>query len=378
MRDLLLELPVGDVDLVVEDDAIAIAEALGKRVRAKVVVHRRFGTAVVRGAGLRLDLARARTETYSVPGALPVVRPAMLGEDLGRRDFTINAMALRLSGPRTGELIDLHGGERDLAAGRVRILHDESFQDDATRMFRALRYAGRLGFQIERSTAACLRRDKSYLDTISGTRIRRELECLAIEDRVRELVQQAFHLGVLGAVHPLLGGDATGRNATKNITTLAVSHRDRVLLCLLLAGAAMADIEGLTGRLALTGRQAEAVSGFVALQDMLAELARPGLQASRAVELLGTYPVESVEALALAGSRRVAVRARSYLEEWRFVRPMLRGRDLERLGVASGPKVGSMLRALLAAKLDTDVRTRDDEVAFVGQVMREQRGKRRG
>ncbi len=378
VRDLLLKVPVGDVDLVVEDDAIAIAKALGKRVNAKIVEHRRFKTAVVRGAGLRLDFARARTEIYAVPGALPKVRQAMLGEDLGRRDFTINAMALRLSGPRTGELLDLHGGERDLAAGRVRILHTESFQDDATRIFRALRYAGRLGFQLERSTAVCLRQDKSYIDAISGTRIRRELERIAVEERVGEIVQLAFRLGVLEAVHPVLGSDGRGRNATKDLTTLAVSHRDSVLLCLLLAGVSSVELDGVTGRLALTRRQAEAVVGFVALQSVLAELARSGLLASRAVQLLGPHPVESVEAIALVGSRKVAGRARRYLEEWRFVRPVLHGRDLERLGIASGPKVGSMLRALLAARLDTDVQTRDDEVAFVRRVMREQRGKRRG
>ncbi|MCH7698078.1 MAG: CCA tRNA nucleotidyltransferase [Chloroflexi bacterium] len=307
-----------------------------------------------------------------------MVRPAELEEDLGRRDFTINAMALRLSGPRTGELIDLHGGERDLAAARVRILHTKSFQDDATRMFRALRYAGRLGFQIEHSTAVCLRRDRSYIDAISGTRVRRELERIAVEERVGEIIQLAFRQGVLDAVHPVLGSDGAGRKATKELTTLAVSHRDSVLLCLLLAGAAATDIEVVTGRLALTGRQAKAVSGFVALQDVLAELARPGLKASQVVDLLGPSPVESVEATALVGSRRVAGRARRYLEEWRFVRPVLHGSDLERLGIASGPKVGSMLKALLTAKLDTEVRTRDDEAAFVERVMREQRGRRRG
>ncbi len=378
VRDLLLKLPVVDIDLVVEDDAIAVAGALGKRLGAKVVVHRRFGTAVVKGEGLRLDLARARTELYKVPGALPTVRPAMLGDDLGRRDFTINAMALRLSGPRTGELIDLHGGERDLAAARVRILHHESFQDDATRIFRALRYAGRLGFQIERSTALCLRRDRSYIDAISGTRVRRELERIAVEERVGEIVRLAFRHGVLDVVHPVLGNDGTGRKATRELTTLAISHRDSVLLCLLLAGAAATDIEGVTGRLALTGRQAKAVSGVVALQSLLAELGRPGLKASRAVELLGPHPVEAVEAIALLSSRRVAARARSYLEELRFVRPVLRGSDLERLGIGSGPKVGLMLRALLAAKLDSEVRTRDDEVTFVERVMKEERGKRRG
>jgi tRNA nucleotidyltransferase (CCA-adding enzyme) len=257
----------------------------------------------------------------------------------------------------------------------VRILHSSSFQDDPTRMLRAIRYAGRLDFRIERSTARCLRRDLGHLDAISGARVRHELERFAVEERVGEIVTRASRQGVLAAVCPALGNDSSGRKAVRGLPSLAVSHRDSVLMCLLLAGARPKDISNAVERMALTGRQAAAVAGYVALQSVIGELSRPGLRPSRAVELLGPQPVESVEALALASSGRVASQARRFLDEWRSIRPILHGRDLERLGIASGPKVGSVLRALLVARLDAEVHTRADEVAFVERVATDRRGK---
>src|SRR3990170_1312565 len=133
VRDLLLGVPVGDADLVVEGDAAALAARLARGLGARVVRHPRFGTATVRTDRFRLDFARARTERYARPGALPVVRPGRLAGDLARRDFTINATALRLTGREAGALVDPFGGQEDLSRRAVRVLHDRSFQDDPTR-----------------------------------------------------------------------------------------------------------------------------------------------------------------------------------------------------------------------------------------------------
>lgn len=144
-----------DVDLVVEADARRLAETCVRRWGGSFEVFDRFGTVRVRlGSGFRVDIARARTETYPRPGALPVVRPATLALDLGRRDFSINAMAVRLTSKGAGPLIDFHGGAADLKARLVRVLHKESFSDDPTRLYRAARYAGRLGFHLDPGTRA--------------------------------------------------------------------------------------------------------------------------------------------------------------------------------------------------------------------------------
>ncbi|MEX0785439.1 MAG: hypothetical protein WD939_02270, partial [Dehalococcoidia bacterium] len=300
VRDLLLAETHLDLDFVVEGDALALATAVGERLDARVVTHPRFGTAAVEGADCSLDLAQARSESYPHPGALPIVRPALLSEDLARRDFSINAMALRLSGANAGELIDPHGGRRDLRARQLRVLHDESFQDDATRILRAVRYVERLQFRLERRTRSLLRRDASCIDTIGGARVRHELERIADEERVAAIVRLAAKLDLLETIHPALRVDGRVLRALRRLPSLAASHRDAVLFCLLLAAASPADAEGAIGRLALTGRQAAAAGGMLALRAHEQALSAPQLQPSEAERMLSARPPEAIEAFTRA------------------------------------------------------------------------------
>jgi tRNA nucleotidyltransferase (CCA-adding enzyme) len=370
VRDLLLDQVHTDVDLVVEGDAIELAWRVATKLRARVVAHPRFGTAALQGEGFRLDLARARAERYERPGALPTVRPGTLVDDLARRDFTMNAMALRLGGQRAAEIIDPHGGRGDLARRRIRVLYDASFRDDATRALRALRYAGRLGFRLEPRTESLLQRDLLYLDTISGARLRHEFERIAVEERIAEILRLASRLGVFEAVQPALAPGTRALGALARLPELAVSHRDAVLFCLLLADASAGEADAAIARLALTGRQAEAVRGLLALRSDEAKLAQPSLRPSDVTRLLANRPVEAIEAFALIAQRRLAAdRARRYLEEWRFVRPRLNGRDVEALGVAHGPQVGEALAALRQARLDGQAKTREDEMALVRSML---------
>src|SRR3954452_1104331 len=178
VRDLLLGRERTDLDVVLEGDAAALGRRLGGEVRA----HERFATAMVALDGLVLDLATARSETYPRPGALPEVRPATLAEDLARRDFTVNAMAVPLTDE--AELIDPHGGARDLERGLLRVLHERSFVDDPTRALRAARYAARYGFDLEPDTERLLR--EADLETVSRDRVEAELRKLAAEPRARQ------------------------------------------------------------------------------------------------------------------------------------------------------------------------------------------------
>ena len=147
VRDLLLERVNLDIDMVVEGDAIKLAQAIAGVNQAKVITHPRFGTATLKWGKRSADFATARAETYARPGALPTVKPGTISDDLARRDFTINAMAVELNPRRFGELIDPFGGRQDIEKKLVRVLHDKSFTDDATRIWRAVRYEQRLDFQ---------------------------------------------------------------------------------------------------------------------------------------------------------------------------------------------------------------------------------------
>jgi len=190
VRDILLGRKSLDLDIVVEGDALQLAKELAVE---GLTLHHRFGTAKLRYGEWSLDLATARCETYPHPGALPVVKPGTISNDLSRRDFTINAMAMHLSPDTLGELLDPFKGKEDVERGLIRILHPNSFIDDATRILRALRYEQRFGFHLEQTTQALLVRDLVMLNTISGDRLRHELELLLKEEYPHK-VQQTVEL----------------------------------------------------------------------------------------------------------------------------------------------------------------------------------------
>ncbi|MBE0415953.1 MAG: CCA tRNA nucleotidyltransferase, partial [Dehalococcoidia bacterium] len=216
VRDLLLGRPNLDFDLVVEGDAPRLARQLAREVGMggenekrgeRVVVHRQFGTAKFHRGDLSIDLVTARSETYAKPGALPDVAPGTIWDDLLRRDFSINAMAIDLNPASFGQLLDPHGGRSDLERGLIRILHERSFIDDATRILRALRYEQRLSFKLEQNTERLLRQHISMLDTISGDRIRHEVELILKEEYPERTLERAEKLGVLQGIHPSLRGN---------------------------------------------------------------------------------------------------------------------------------------------------------------------------
>ena len=209
VRDLLLGQTNSnlDLDLVVEGDAVGLAGEFAEKTGGKLSAHLMFNTAKIVLGKWTIDIAMARTETYAKPGALPVVTPGTIKTDLFRRDFTVNAIAICLNPDKYGELIDLNGGMKDLNSKFIRILHENSFIDDATRIWRAIRYEQRLGFQIEPETLKLLKRDVPQLKTIGGYRLRRELELVLKEKEPEKALARADKLGVLKELHPSLKVD---------------------------------------------------------------------------------------------------------------------------------------------------------------------------
>ena len=209
VRDLLLGQAnrAFDLDIVVEGDAVRLAGEFAEKVGGRLIVHLMFNTAKIESGKWTIDIAMARTETYARPGALPVVTSGTLKTDLFRRDFTINAMAISLNPDNYGELIDLYGGLKDLNSKSIRVLHDKSFIDDATRIWRAVRYEQRLGFHIEPETLSLLKRDSPLMKTVGGYRLRREMELVLKEKEPEKALLRADELGVLNALHPSLKVD---------------------------------------------------------------------------------------------------------------------------------------------------------------------------
>ena len=229
VRDILLGEESFDVDIAVEGDAIAFAYALAKALDGRATPHRRFGTAVVSyGDGERVDVVTTRTEFYDAPGALPTVERAGLREDLFRRDFTINAMAASLGADDLGRLVDPYGGRGDLDARVLRVLHNLSFIDDPTRIFRGIRYEARHGFRFEEHTARLLRGciEMGLVGDLSSSRLRDELTALLEDSGAAEGIRRLGELGADRAIHPhLRGDDSRGRALLAGCRPFATSSR---------------------------------------------------------------------------------------------------------------------------------------------------------
>ena len=371
VRDLILERPNLDYDLVVEGDAPRLARRLAKSGGGKVTIHRQFGTAKFSRGENSVDLVTARSETYERPGALPTTRPGDIGDDLGRRDFSINAMAIHLGAADFGRLLDPHAGMGDIEAGLIRILHDSSFVDDATRMLRALRYEQRLDFRLEADTERLLQEHASMLDTISGDRLRHELELIFKESHPERVLERADGLGVLSAIHPALRLDSS--LAERFSLARESGLPDPVLYLLLLIYHLSEDeVDGVIERLSISGELGRSMRQVPWLREDIALLAEPSVRPSAVYHLLENYNPAAIAACAL-GDDAPAIRLQleRYLNELRYVKTHLDGDDLKRMGVAAGPRLGKILNRLREARLDGQATSRRDEEALVRQWLQQ-------
>jgi len=371
VRDLLLGCSSLDLDLVVEGEALALAQAVAWRLGGHLVAHPSFGTATLRGPHFQLDLATARRERYPRPGALPQVEPATIEEDLARRDFTINAMALGLTGPHQGRLLDPFGGQRDLVARLLRALHEASFRDDATRILRAARYAARFSLRLEEGTDGWLRRDVAYLDTITGARLRHELMRILEEAQPEKALGLLQAWGALQHLHPSLRLAPPLMKAFHRLRRLRPSCPSTLAyLALLSSPLSREEAEALAARLALTRREREVVVTMpraVATLPILEGARRP----SQIVEALEPLPEPCLWALAALTPQPLAKRrVLRYLERWRHLRPALRPLQLEALGVPRGPRLQEALCVLRQARLDGRVRTMAGERRLIRSWLR--------
>ena len=364
VRDLLMGRLLTDLDLVVEGDASQVATALASALAGEVTAHSQFGTAKLRVLGQRIDVVTARRESYRKPGALPTVHPGAISNDLARRDFTINAIALRLE-PSPLELLDPTNGQGDIQRKLLRILHSASFQDDATRILRAVRYEQRLGFRLEEETETLLRRDLRMLDTIGGDRLRRELDHMFREEKAGSILLRAARLGVLSALYPGLPDAPTLERRLSHITLEGGPVQPHQLLALLTYSLGRDQREGFVRRLNMSATWAKVVRDVALAREASASLAAKASPVAAYRRLNGLSPEAVQVAAGLVEDKGSRHNLRRYLEEWRHVKPMLNGHDLVRLGVQTGPQIGEMLEALRDARLDGRVSSREDEKTLI-------------
>ena len=398
VRDLILGRGEADLDVVVEGDGMAVAQALARTTGGTLTRHHAFQTARVDTMdGRRIDVATARSEDYPRPGQLPRVVAGSLQEDLQRRDFTINTMAIALDPACHGELIDPEGGVEDLQAGMIRVLHGRSFADDATRIFRALRFVDRFGYALEEQTGQQLSDAVAggYLDYVSGGRVRRELGYMFSESPVEgPLILQ--ELGVLRAIHEGLAADRAflealtrnrawyedvvaqrGAAAEKEGEGRPRADNDAVVdpgwtLVLTSCAVGLAGQErwGLAGHLGLSRAEREPlIESGTAWERAQREWTEPAGESRRgAVVVDAIFSRLSVGTLLVQLSSpessdddQMQAALRDFLGQTRWVAPSLRGDDLIEMGIPQGPSVGQAMELLRQARVEGSVGDEEGE-----------------
>jgi tRNA nucleotidyltransferase (CCA-adding enzyme) len=391
-RDLLLGQPHLDLDIVVEGDAIALAKRLSEIVGGRVHSHYRFGTArlIFENPDVAIpsvDFTTARREFYEYSTALPQVERSSIKQDLYRRDFTINSMAICLDEGRFGELLDFYGGERDLKDGLIRVLHNLSFIEDPIRMLRAVRLEQRLRFRLEEMTEELIADALEWLDRVGGERIRQELDAVFQENEAVKPLRRLSELGVLGQISPLLewddrledcvsGYDAvvsqwlTAPSGARSIAGFRNPGLTLAYLALVSMRAAEEDIYDLSVRLKLRKDETSFLTEAERLTSVLPSLGKADLSRSRVYRILSSFS-DAVIFICWVASEDDCVRGwlELYHKELSTVTPLMDGEELRRMGLAPGPLYSEILGALRDARLDGKVSSLEEERAEVRQLI---------
>ncbi|HWQ84748.1 MAG TPA: hypothetical protein VN363_09285, partial [Anaerolineales bacterium] len=408
VRDLLLDRPSLDFDLVVEGDAIQLAHALGRRYGGRVTSHARFGTAKWHTGELRevlaarleqvntapnqlednfsdlpdsLDLVTARTEFYTYPTALPTVERGSIKLDLHRRDFTINTLAVRLDGEHYGDLHDYWGGLNDLRQKKIRVLHSLSFIDDPTRLLRAVRFEQRFGFQIEPRTLELMKQARPLLERISGDRIRHELDHTLVDPKVTIILARLNELNLLQTIHPKLVWDAWLETCLGKLQNYALTDdwepggnpnsvqiRQDIPYIFWTVRLANSEINNIAERLRLSAGLRRVLFAARALWEHLPELVSQPVSEK-------TIYLDEIPGLARLGVYLASEDGQSsamleqHAQKWSHIKPIADGRVLHQRGLLPGPIYKEILSQLRAGWLDGKIHTQSEEEALLNSLL---------
>ena len=394
VRDIILARPgkeLDDIDLVVEGDALAFARALAGQMKGRLREHQAFLTALViftdeDGEEQRIDIATARLEYYLYPAALPTVELSSIKMDLFRRDFTINAMALRLNADQFGFLVDFFGGQNDIQRKTIRVLHALSFIEDPTRILRAVRFAQRYQFRLAAQTTRLIKNalELGMIDKLSGQRIVHEFNAVFREKAPLRSLDQFHKLGILEAIHPALAPTPARHKLIARLQSVIDWYRmlylsesfDISLVYFLVITSNMRneDLDAVLNRLSLP---ASLHQTFLRIRKQIWQIL-PALSTwekrdgklSELRALLAPLPIEgALYLMARAPSEKSSEYISLYINRWRLIKADMDGKDLIALGLEPGPVFGSILKTVLAAKLDGEVESREEQLALARRLV---------
>ena len=394
VRDLLLQRENTDLDILLEGDAIAFASKLARIYGGNIEGHAPFGTAkwkldsaaiinlsVESGAiPAQIDFATARTEMYQAPAALPVVEPASIRQDLQRRDFTVNALALRIqAGSCSWDMLDPANGYSDILGKQIRVLHDRSFIDDPTRIFRALRFASRFGFTIESRTATVLHKAIPVIQRLSGERIRHELDLILREEYPERIIASLYALDIFLQIHDSF---CISKRLTEQFQRLR-EHMPRMRgnsdnmarsgWHLLFSNIAEEDALLICARLGLTGELSNSIAGYARLLAKVDWLGAPATKSSAITRFLDGISAGALRTGLICNVDDHAVKERMelYTVDWRHRQTTIDGNELIRAGLAPGPIYREILDKLRGAWIDGEIESEDQERQLFLKMVKE-------
>jgi len=373
VRDLLLGMENLDLDLVVEGDGIHYAEILAGILHGRVRSHQKFGTAVmILPDGFKMDVATSRSEYYTRPAALPEVMDSSIKQDLYRRDFSINAMAIKINRAEFGKLIDFFGGQRDLRSGIIRVLHNLSFVEDPTRIFRAIRYEQRYHFKIDQQTGSLIKEaiNEQILEQMPNERIRDEIILILNEPRPLAALKRMESLKITRLIHPRIHLNSKLVEIIEEVTNVLVQfeplldghkiERWLIYFMALISQLSLEEIQEIAGRYKITAQQARKLTfDRKESTQLIRQLSLKRMPPSKITRLLSPLSIEVLLYLvARTRMRVVKQRIARYLGSWRKIKPLVKGRDLEDWGHSPGPCFKELLDFLFDAQMDGRFETR--------------------
>ncbi len=381
VRDIFLFQENLDVDVVIEGDGIDFAEALATCLHGRVRAHEKFRTAVViLPDDRKIDVATARLEYYKSPGALPTVEMGSIKLDLYRRDFSINTLAIKLNPDRFGTLIDFFGGQRDLKRKVIRVLHNLSFVEDPTRVFRAIRFEQRFGFKIGKLTSGLINNAvrMDFFKELSGRRLFSELRQILGEDKPLRALRRLNEYELLKVIHPKIVYDSTLDNLLNSINKVLNWHhllfledpcRKWMVYLLAMTKPFKQEVaEGLCSRLELTGRYRKIFIDEKRKADLCLKWMQSQERFENSVLYRRLHPLRTeilLYMMASTSSEAVKRGISYYFTRLRSTTTFLTGNDLKDMGLQPGPVYRKILEGLLDARLNGRVKTREDEINFV-------------
>ena len=367
VRDIILGKTPKDLDFVVDKKAENISSEIALELNGEVLSNSEFGTSKLSVKKSIYDIANARSETYAHPGALPKVTRNSIDKDLWRRDFSINSVAIQLTQDENWQILDPTDGLTDISHGTIRVLHNKSFVDDPTRIFRAVKYSIRFGFSIDEKTEKlignCIK--SNYINKISGNRILSEVSQILEENNFKTNIQLLSSLGILSSIHPKL---KIGNALLDKLTKLNNDTKEdkSKLLTLFFSDINPENIDGICQRLDVNPKTVKMLHDIQTIKQNTKSLSKTKIINSELMMLLDKLDIESISYIQLI-SKNESLRKNlsNFLDKLRFIKPKIAAKEIISLGITPGPQIGNLLADIRFAVADGILKTVNEEKQFI-------------